>query len=292
MKEHDYPLIKRFLSLTKPGIIFGNLITVLGGFFLGSRTNINYGILIATVLGISLIIASGCVVNNYIDRDIDKLMDRTKNRVLAQGLISGKTALLYAFILGILGILILSLKTNLLTVLIAILGLFVYVVIYSLWLKRRSLFGTIVGSISGSVPPVVGYCAVTNRFDLGAALLFLILTFWQMPHSYAIGIYRLNDYKSANIPILPVKKGIHTTKIHMFIYIILFIVATLLLSICNYTGWLYFVVAAALGFSWLYFSISGFKNLNNKIWARKMFLFSILSIMILSIMMSLDVIAR
>ena len=112
-------MIREFYSVTKPGIIFGNLITVAGGFFLASRGNIDFKLFIATLIGISLIIASGCVFNNYIDRDIDKLMERTKNRVLVQGLISAKAALIYAVILMLIGIIILSWQTNLLTVTIA-----------------------------------------------------------------------------------------------------------------------------------------------------------------------------
>jgi protoheme IX farnesyltransferase len=264
------------------------LVTVAGGFFLGSRGNIHYPLLFATFIGISLIIACGCVFNNFIDQDIDKIMERTKNRVLVQGLVSPKLALLYATILGILGSIILFLKTNHLTLIIALLGLFVYVVVYSLWLKRSSVYGTLIGSISGSVPPVAGYCAATNRFDMGAILLFLILTFWQMPHSYAIAIYRLNDYKAAGIPVLPVKNGIANAKIHMLIYTILFIFATLMLTLLNYTGYIYFVVVAVLGLRWLWISIKGFHAPDNRLWARQMFLFSIIIITLLSLMMSID----
>lgn len=244
--------------------------------------------MIATLIGVSLIIASGCVFNNFIDQDIDKVMERTKNRVLAKGLISGKIAIVFAIVLGILGVLVLYFFTNHLTVRIALGGLFVYVVVYSLWLKRKSVHGTVIGSISGSIPPVAGYCAVTNSFDLGALILFLILSFWQMPHSYAIAIYRLNDYKNAGIPVLPVKKGIPTTKIYMLIYIILFIVAILMLSFMGYTGYIYFTVVAALGLRWLWICIKGFHTYDDRIWARKMFIFSIIIITLLSIMMSID----
>ncbi len=241
------------------------------------------------MLGISLIVACGCVFNNFIDRDIDKLMDRTKNRVLAQGLMSGKTALIYAIVLGTLGILILMLFTNRLTVMLALLGLFVYVAIYSLWFKRNSTYGTIVGSISGAMPIVVGYCSVTNKLDTGATILFFILSLWQMPHSFAIAIYRLNDYTKAHIAILPVKKGIHWTKINILCYTVAFVIATLMLSIYGYTGWIYFIIAAIAGFYWIYLAILGFRsNTNDRLWARKMFLFSILIITVLSIMMSIN----
>lgn len=284
-------MIKKFFSATKPGIIFGNAITVAGGFCLGSRGNLHFGLFLATLIGISLIIASGCVFNNYIDRDIDKLMERTKNRVLVKGLISPPVALIYATALSILGAGLLYWQTNLLTVVIALTGLFVYVVVYSLWFKRNSIYGTLIGSISGAIPPVVGYCAVTNRLDLGAALLFLILSLWQMPHSFAIAIYRLKDYSTASISILPVKKGVYTTKVNMFYYTIGFVFAALLLAIFGYTGWIYFITIGLAGIFWVRLARKGFTAQDDRIWARKMFLYSILIIMLFSIMASFDVVA-
>ena len=282
-------MIKKFFSVTKPGIIFGNAITVAGGFCLGAKGGASHlGLFLVTLLGISLIIASGCVYNNYIDRDIDRMMERTKNRVLVKGLISGPIALLYATILGIAGTLILFVFTNNITVITALVGLFVYVTVYSLWFKRNSIYGTIIGSISGAVPPVVGYCAVTNRFDLGAIILFLILSLWQMPHSFAIAIYRLKDYSAASIAILPVKKGIYFTKLNMLVYTIAFFIATLSLTLCAYTGWFYFTIMAIAGMLWIRLAYKGFSAYDDRKWARKMFVYSIIIIMILSIMMSVD----
>lgn len=284
-------MFKNYFSLTKPGIIFGNAITVIGGFCLASRGHVNLWLLAVVLLGISLIIASGCVFNNYIDQDIDKLMERTRKRVLVQGLISGRQALIYATILGVFGALILLAMTNLLTVGIALFGLFIYVVIYSLWLKRNSIYGTFVGSISGAVPPIVGYCAVSSHFDFGALLLFLILSIWQLPHSFAIGIYRYNDYKAAKIPLLPIRHGLHVTKITMLLCVVIYVSLVLMLTIYGYTGVWYLLVNGIFGLLWAIYSIFGFSSNNNdRKWARKMFLFSIINIMVLSIMMSLDVI--
>ena len=281
-------MLKNFYSVTKPGIIYGNLITVAGGFFLASRGDIHLGLFLVTILGISLIVASGCVYNNVIDRDIDKVMERTKNRVLVQGLMSAPIALIYATFLGLLGISLLYTFTNNLTVIVATIGLFVYVAVYSLWFKRNSIHGTIIGSISGAVPPVVGYCAVTNHFDLGAVILFFILSLWQMPHSFAIAIYRLKDYTAASISILPVKKGIYWTKINMLGYTIAFVIATLMLNFCGYVGWVYLVVVGLAGLYWIRLAIQGFYTMDDRIWARKMFFFSIIIIMLLSFMMAVD----
>lgn len=245
-----------------------------------------------TLLGIALVIASGCVFNNFIDRDIDKLMERTKNRASAKGLVSGLFLILYAALLGILGTLVLGFSTNILTMVIAWIGLFFYVILYSLYFKRNSVYGTLIGSVSGAVPPVVGYCAATNNFDLGAVILFLILCFWQMPHSYAIAIYRFKDYAAAKIPVLPVKKNIKAAKVSMLIYTILFILAVVSLYIFSYANWIYLTIGLGVSLYWLYLVAAGFKIKSqelqdNFLWAKKVFLFSIINITVLSVMIAL-----
>ena len=229
--------------------------------------------------------------NNYIDRETDKKMDRTKNRALVKGLISEKSAILFAVVLGLMGILVLWLTTNLLavTVSVAALGFFIYVAMYSFW-KKRTTYATAIGSISGALPPVIGYCAVSNRLDAGAVLLFLILVLWQMPHFFAIAMYRLDDYTAASIPVMPVKKGNQATKVRMLLYVIAFTIATLLLMVFGFTGYSYLIVAALMSISWLWLTIKGFKAVDDRLWARQMFRLSLVIITGLSIMMSLDVI--
>ncbi|MCA6219757.1 heme o synthase [Photorhabdus antumapuensis] len=281
-------MIKQYLQVTKPGIIFGNLISVIGGFLLASKGVIDYPLFISTLLGVSLVVASGCVFNNYIDRDIDRIMERTKNRVLVKGLIDPKISLIYASILGIAGIVLLYAATNALAMQLAIIGFVVYVGVYSLYMKRKSVYGTLIGSLSGAAPPVIGYCAVTGQFDTGALILLLIFSLWQMPHSYAIAIFRFKDYQAANIPVLPVIKGISVAKNHIILYILAFMIATLMLAISGYAGYKYLVVAAAVSVWWLGMALSGYKTDNDRIWARKLFIFSIVAITSLSVMMSID----
>lgn len=279
-------LLKDYYQLTKPGIIYGNAITVVAGFLLASRGHIDWVLLFATLVGLSLVVASGCVFNNYIDRDIDALMERTKNRVMVSGGISPRNALVYASILGIIGLAVLYFYTNLLTAAMALLGLFVYVVVYSLWLKRTSTHGTIVGSISGAMPPVVGYLAVTGSIDLGAVILFFILALWQMPHSFAIALYRLEDYTKAGIPVLPVKKGIFVTKVQTLIYVALFVLATFTLAVFGYAGYAYLSVMTILGLGWLAFSAKGFWTTDDRRWARSMFVYSIVVLIVFCVMVS------
>lgn len=281
-------MIKQYLQVTKPGIIFGNLISVVGGFLLASKGVIDYPLFLATLFGVSLVVASGCVFNNYIDRDIDRIMERTKNRVLVKGLIDPKVSLIYASILGIAGMLLLYVGANPLTMWLAVIGFVIYVGVYSLYMKRKSVYGTLIGSLSGAAPPVIGYCAVTGQFDMGALILLLIFSLWQMPHSYAIAIFRFKDYQAANIPVLPVIKGISVTKNHITLYILAFMVATLMLTLSGYAGYKYLVVAAAVSVWWLGMALRGYKATNDSVWARKLFVFSIIAITSLSVMMSVD----
>jgi heme o synthase len=283
-------MIRTYYLLTKPGIIMGNLITTASGFLLASRGHFDPLLFLATLVGLGCVIASACVFNNYIDRESDKKMARTKNRPLARGIISGKRAMFFAIFLGIVGMAALAKYTNLLAVAVALVGFIVYVVLYSFW-KHRSSSATLVGSISGAVPPVVGYCAVSGRVDVGAVLFFLILVLWQMPHFFAIGMYRFNDYKAAGVPILPVTKGIQNTKVQMVLYIIAFIIAASLLLVFGYTGYIYLAVAVSLGLVWLAMGFKGFKSVNDQVWARGMFRFSLVVIMALSVVISLDVVS-
>ncbi|HEX8586922.1 heme o synthase [Pseudomonas sp.] len=280
--------LKHFIQITKPGIIFGNVLSVAGGFFLASKGHVDIGLFLAAVIGTSLVVASGCVFNNCIDRDIDVKMERTKNRVLVQGLVSVQLALIYATVLGVIGVGLLYTKANALAALFAVIGFVIYVGFYSLYLKRRSVHGTLVGSLSGAMPPVIGYVAVSNTFDLAALTLLVMFSLWQMPHSYAIAIFRFNDYRAASIPVLPVKRGIRVAKRHILIYILAFLLATLMLTFGGYAGLNYLAVAAAMGMYWLYMAWTGYKAKDDTVWARKLFVFSIFTITALSVAMSLD----
>jgi len=280
--------LKHFIQITKPGIIFGNVLSVAGGFFLAAKGHVDFGLFLAVVIGTSLVVASGCVFNNCIDRDIDVKMERTKNRVLVQGLVSLKLALIFASVLGIAGVGLLYTKANPLAALFAVIGFVIYVGFYSLYLKRKSVHGTLVGSLSGAMPPVIGYVAVSNSFDLAALTLLVMFSLWQMPHSYAIAIFRFNDYLAASIPVLPVKRGIVVAKRHILIYTLAFLLATLMLTVGGYAGLSYLVVAAVMGMYWLYMAWSGYKAVDDRVWARKLFVFSIFTITALSVMMSLD----
>ncbi|QHG66957.1 heme o synthase [Pseudomonas putida] len=280
--------VKHFIQITKPGIIFGNVLSVAGGFFLASKGHVDFALFLAVVIGTSLVVASGCVFNNCIDRDIDHKMERTKNRVMVQGGMSLTLALIYATLLGVAGFSLLYVQANPLSAFCALIGFIVYVGFYSLWLKRKSVHGTLVGSLSGAMPPVIGYCAVSNSFDLAAVTLLVMFSLWQMPHSFAIAIFRFKDYSAANIPVLPVARGVLAAKKQIVLYVLAFLLATLMLTLGGYAGLGYLAVAAAMGLYWLYMAWGGYKAEDDSKWARKVFGFSILTVTALSVMMGVD----
>jgi protoheme IX farnesyltransferase len=280
--------IKKYFLVTKPGIIIGNLVSTAGGFFLASRGETDIAVLLPILAGMSLVVASACVLNNCIDRNIDRKMTRTRDRVLAKGLMSSKAAVIYGSLLGISGMILLLTATNILSVAVVLAGFTIYVGVYSPYLKRYSIYGTLIGSLAGAAPPLAGYCAVSNRFDLGAVILLSIFSLWQVPHSYTIAIFRFQDYATAAIPVLPVKRGMPAAKKHIVAYMLAFTAAALMLPFGGYTGYLYLAAAIGLGAVWLCLAWSGYKTSDDRAWAKRLFISSILVITVLSVMMSID----
>lgn len=239
------------------------------------------------MLGTCLVIASGCVFNNYLDRHIDAKMVRTQQRAIVSGAVSGRIALVYGLSLGTAGFAVLSFFTNLLTVIIGIFGIAAYVLIYG-YAKRRTIYGTLIGTISGATPPLAGYVAVSGRIDTTAVILFMILVFWQMPHFYSISLFRLSDYRKAKIPVLPAVKGELRTKIEIIVYALLFSVASLSLTVLSTAGYTYAVVMILVSFLWLATCIKGLYADDTIKWARKVFGQSLLVLGMFSLMASID----
>ena len=282
--------LKKYFLIAKPGIIMGNSINAIAGFLLASKGQCNLWLLFTTLLGLGLVVGSGCIFNNIVDKDIDKKMKRTENRAMASGHIRLKSASIVGILAGFLGLIILCVFTNILTTALALLGLFLYVGVYS-FTKYITHHSTLIGSVSGAIPPIIGYCSVTAQFDLAALILFFMIVMWQMPHFFAIGIRRFDDYAAASIPVFPIKKGLNVTKIQMILYILGFIITSSLLTLFHFTGYMYLTVLGVLGLGWLILGIKGLKQSNNQKWARQMFLFSLVIVMGLSIMIPLDVVS-
>lgn len=256
------------------------------GFLLAGGRHIDWTALLALLLGTGLVIGSACVFNNYIDRGIDAKMARTKNRALVNHKIPVSAALFYGSLLGAIGTVILAAGTNWLTVTIGLTGFVFYVGVYG-YFKRRTIHGTLIGSISGAMPPLAGYTAAAGNIDQGGIILFLILTLWQMPHFYSIAMYRYKDYKAAGLPVLPVKKGMERTKRQITFYIGGFTLAAAALTVWRYEGYVYLAVSMSLCFVWFKKSLLGFKRSDNELWAREMFFFSLIVLTSMSVLIPL-----
>jgi protoheme IX farnesyltransferase len=281
-------MIKEYYKLAKPGIIYGNVFTTVAAFLFASGPhykNFNVLLFFATILGIALVIGSACVFNNYIDRDIDRKMKRTSTRALVTGSISVRNALVYGTVLGVVGFVLLFLYVNVLTAGIALFGFFSYVVLYGA-AKRKSEWGALIGTLPGAVPIVVGYTAVMNQLDLTALILFLVLVFWQMPHFYAIAIYRLDEYKHAGIPVYPAKRGVRTTKMHILLFIIAYVLVASSLGTSGVATYFYSGSVLLFGFVWLLQSLRGFRlktGQTNEKWAKKLFFLSLIVLVSFSV---------
>jgi heme o synthase len=260
--------LRDYLQVIKPGIVAGNLLSAAAGFLLAAGSPTDWRLLAATLAGVALVIASACVVNNVLDRDLDRVMARTRTRALAAGTLQPRAAILYAAALGIAGGTVLLARDNLLTFALVLGGYAVYVGLYTVYLKRRSPWATAVGSLAGAAPPLAGYCAAAGGLGAGAAWLALAFCLWQIAHFHAIAIRRLEDYRAAAIPVWPLRRGVAAARRQMLGCIIGYIAATQMLAAAGPLstvgppgagragaglGWAgYCAVTAGAGLGWLY----------------------------------------
>jgi protoheme IX farnesyltransferase len=283
-----YETLKAYLLVVKPRMVAANLLAAAGGFFLAAQGHASIALFASVMAGLCLIVASACVCNNCIDRRLDRDMARTSGRPLATGAVSLAGCLVYAGILGAAGAAVLAAGTNARALAVALGGFAVYVGVYSLVLKRRSMYSTAIGSLAGAAPPLAAYLAVRGRFDSGAFIVLAMFSLWQIPHSYAIAIFRLEDYAAARVPVMPVKAGVPATKRHIIWHIVAFTLAAQMLTAFGYAGYAYLASATVLGLCWLYLALSGGREGDDRPWARRVYLFSILTIFVLSVAMSVD----
>jgi len=267
---------KDFLALIKIGIVNSNMITVFTGLFLAMQLSglnflQNLDLLFFALGGSGLIIAGSAALNNLIDRDIDPIMSRTKLRPTVTGRFKASSVWALAFTFIVVGeVLLFSASVS--AGLWGLAGIFSYVVLYSMWSKRKHVGNTVVGSISGAIPPLIGWAAVEPSLGMGAWALFLIMFIWQPPHFYALAMRRTDEYRAANIPMLPVVKGFARTKKSMLGWVLLLFPLPFLLT---ELGMGFIILASALNLGWLYLAIRGFKAKDDLKWATGMFVYSL-----------------
>lgn len=281
-------MFKDLIALTKPRLLRLNMFAALGGFWVASKWDLDYMLMIWMLIGSTLTMASATVVNNYWDRELDQKMERTRNRTLPMGRMKPGAVLTYGLVLGVVGIAVLFWLVHPITGWLGLLGWFAYIVIYTMWLKRSSTWSTSIGGISGAMPPVIGYCAVTGEVDAGAWILFAFLFLWQPAHFWSLAIRRVEEYREAGFPLLPVVKGVKRTKLQMIPYVLLLLPTVLLLYVYDYAGIYFLIISAVLSILWLIHTLGGISAKDTEKWAKVNFLISVNYLMIVFIAMILD----
>lgn len=286
-ESHLTRTILAYVNLTKPRIIVLLLITTLGGMVIAARALPPFALLLATLVGGALAAGGANAINCYIDRDIDLLMHRTRNRSLPSGRVEPRNALIYGVILGALSFVILAVFANVLAAALAQIGLLFYVLIYTGYLKRSTPQNIVIGGAAGAMPPVVGWVAVTGQVDLLAIYLFAIIFFWTPPHFWALSLLTSQDYARANIPMMPLVMGEPETRRQVFLYSILLVALTMLVVTGRDLGWIYLASAAALGAGLLIHAIR-LVRVGSAVRARQMFKYSNYYLALIFLAMAVD----
>jgi len=279
---------KEYLTLTKPGIVTLVLITTLGGAYIGSGGNLDPFLVFWTLAGTGLAAAGSAVLNMVLDRDIDSLMERTSARPLPRGVVNPFSAIVFGVFLLAVSFLLLSLFVNLISAVLAMGAAFSYVVLYTFLLKRKTPVATEVGGISGALPPVIGYAAVTGTVDLKALTLFLIMFMWQPPHFWVLALKYRDDYAKAGVPALPVARGVEITKIKTLLYTVSLLPLSLIPYMIGMAGRLYLGVAVAS--SILYAGLTLKFLFSRKEESMRLFFFSIVYIAVLFTVLIVDLV--
>jgi len=276
-----------YIELCKPKVVMLMLLTALVGMYLAAPGWVALPLLTCTLAGIGLCAGSAATINHLVDRRIDAIMTRTRKRPIAHGRVSVYQALGFAVFLGIFGLFLLVYYVNFLTAFLTFITLIGYAGVYTGYLKRATPQNIVIGGLAGAAPPLLGWTAVTNQLDPQALLLVLIIYTWTPPHFWALAIYRYEEYKNAEIPMLPVTHGIDFTKLNVLLYTILLLIVTILPFIVGMSGWFYLIGAVLMGGRFLSWAVKLYCS-QRPVVAMQTFRFSIIYLMVLFVFLLLD----
>ena len=280
-------IVKNYYELCKPNVVLMMLLCALVGIVLASETLLPFMDIIIPLTGIALCSGSAAAINQIIDREADAEMDRTVKRPIPQGEVSVINASIFAFTIGILGVLILVYLVNALTAILTVLALGGYAFIYTVYLKRATPQNIVIGGLAGAAPPLLGWASVTNTIEPNALLLVLIIFIWTPPHFWALAIYRKDDYAKQSIPMLPVTHGVAFTKLQIVLYTIILFLVSLFPYIVLMSGIIYLVSALILSSLFLFYSVRLYLSDDDK-YAMQTFWFSIYYIFLIFIALIVD----
>ena len=251
-------LLKSYYQLCKPNVVYMMLICAFVGMLLAEQTVSSYSYLFIALTGIALCAASAAAINQVVDREADASMTRTDQRPLPKGDLSVIHASIFAFVIGLLGSMILYLYVNTLTMILTIGSLIGYAFIYTVYLKRATPQNIVIGGLAGAAPPLLGWSSVTNTIDPFALLLVLIIFVWTPPHFWALAIYRKEEYAKESIPMMPGTHGVAFTKLQIVLYTIILFIVSVLPYVVLMSGIIYLVSALVLSTIFLYYSVNLF----------------------------------
>lgn len=282
------PGLRDYLILCKPRVVLLMLLTTWAGMYLAATESIPWWLWINATTGIALMSGAAATLNHIIDHRIDAIMDRTKNRPLATGKLTLRAAWIFAILQSIIGFAILYLGVNSLTAIMTLLAAIGYSAVYSMYLKRATSQNIVIGGLSGAMPPLLGWTAVTGQLDPQSWLLVLIIFTWTPAHFWALCLHRFEEYKRADIPMLPVTHGISFTKLNIVLYSLLTLSCSLLPYATGMSGQLYFIGALLLGAGLIGYALKlQFATEDNRI-ALKTFHYSLVYLTGLFLILLLD----
>lgn len=290
LRVHDRGVLataRDYLDLTKPRIIVLLLVTTVPAMVVAQQGVPSLWLIALTLLGGTLAAAGANAINCYVDRDIDALMSRTKDRPLPAGSIEPERALLFGLALGTASFAILALWVNLASALLAFTALAFYVVVYTLWLKRSTTQNIVIGGAAGAIPPLVGWAAVTGGLDWSAFVLFAIIVLWTPPHFWALALRYRDDYARAGVPMLPAVHGVKETQRQILVYSVALVVCTLTLVPIAGMGYLYLASALLLGAGFLAFAFRLWRQATIQT-SRGLFAYSLLYLALLFVAAGVD----
>lgn len=281
---------KDFFALSKPLIVGLLLITTYGGLVMGMHAWPPFALTMWTLIGGALAAGGSSALNQYIDRELDKHMQRTAKRPLADGRLTNAEGLSFGLALSLTSYYVLACFVNGLAALLSLAGIIYYVILYSLWLKKATVQNIVIGGGAGAIPPMVGYAAATGNLDWAAWILFAIIFMWTPPHFWALAIVRMKDYERAGVPMMPVVRGELETRRQILVYTIELVLITLLLPIMKLAGNIYLISAVVLGGALIYAAWAVWKKGGNKLawrmyrWSSSYLVFIFLAIVLDAVM--------
>lgn len=250
-----YSQFKAYLTLCKPRVVLLMLLTAWAGMYLAAKASLPWWLWVNTTIGIAFLSGAAATANHIVDQRVDAKMERTKKRPLVSGKLPATGALIFASLLTLLGFPLLYFGVNHLTAYLTLLTALGYSAVYSLCLKRATSQNIVIGGLSGAMPPLLGWTAATGHLAAQGWLLVLIIFAWTPAHFWALCIHRINDYRQANLPMLPVTHGVPFTKINIVLYSLMTVAASLLPYGIGMSGSLYLLSALVLGAGFMFYAL-------------------------------------